>query len=70
MSHSLKLDACEMKYKLGRTLGEGSFSVVKLAVDRETKKKWAVKVMLFFDAPLFVVIFCVIDYQTDEAKRY
>ena len=36
---------CQQHYKLGRTLGQGSFATVKLAVEISTKKQWAVKVI-------------------------
>lgn len=43
-SEEATADACQLKYRLGRTLGEGSFSVVKLATARSDKSKWAIKV--------------------------
>lgn len=33
------------RYELGRTLGSGNFSKVKLATDTETKKQWAIKII-------------------------
>ena len=38
-------DACTLAYKLGRTLGEGAFSVVKMATHRVDKTLWAAKVI-------------------------
>jgi calcium/calmodulin-dependent protein kinase I len=34
-----------MTYKLGRTLGEGAFSVVKMATHRQEKSVWAAKII-------------------------
>lgn len=42
-----KDDAVHLQYKLGRILGEGSFSVVKIGVCRADKSQWAVKVPLY-----------------------
>lgn len=38
------------KYKLGKTLGEGWNSKVKVAVDAETAKSYAMKIMYVEDA--------------------
>ena len=43
---SLRKDASVRDvYKIGKTLGTGGFSVVKLATDRETQEVWACKIM-------------------------
>jgi len=42
---SLQDDACTMTYKLGRTLGEGAFSVVKMATHKQEKSVWAAKII-------------------------
>ena len=33
------------KYELGRTLGEGNFAKVKYAIDVETRRSYAVKIL-------------------------
>lgn len=38
-------DSCSQYYTLSRTLGQGSFATVKLAVCKADKTKWAVKVI-------------------------
>lgn len=36
------------KYEIGKTIGEGTFGKVKLAVNAETGEKMAIKVMTLF----------------------
>ena len=36
---------CESHYRLGRTLGQGSFATVKLATEMATETAWAVKII-------------------------
>lgn len=36
---------CEHHYKMGRTLGQGSFATVKLALEIANGKKWAIKII-------------------------
>ena len=38
-------DPCQKYYNLTRTLGQGSFATVKLAVSKADGSKWAVKVI-------------------------
>jgi len=38
-------DECEKYYKMGKTLGQGSFATVKLATKKNDGSKWAIKVI-------------------------
>lgn len=38
-------DECEKFYKLGKTLGQGSFATVKIAISKEDQTKWACKII-------------------------
>jgi len=38
-------DECEKYYKLGKTLGQGSFATVKIGVAKEDGSKWAIKII-------------------------
>lgn len=38
-------DACTKEYKIGRTLGEGAFSVVRMGTHKSDKSVWAVKII-------------------------
>ena len=38
-------DEVEKKYKFGRTLGQGTFATVKLAISIEDQKQWAIKII-------------------------
>jgi serine/threonine protein kinase len=43
--HSTEVSQFKERYQLGRLLGCGSFSTVRVAVDRATGKKWACKIV-------------------------
>jgi len=43
LSNFLFRDECSKHYKMTRTLGEGSFASVKLAIKKTDNSKWAIK---------------------------
>lgn len=49
------------KYEIGKTIGEGTFGKVKLAVNMETGEKMAIKVSGWVAGCISVLVYTVID---------